>query len=104
MQLLAASFSWSRNMRTADQSPTCPLNVLYIQGTVSYQSTVYSIHASMHPSIHPSNHPSIHPSIHLHTTCRIGLLETIGSERSFIRTIKARQKKWIGHTLRVESV
>src|SRR6218665_3873097 len=28
------------------------------------------------------------------------ILETIGEERSIIRTIKTRQKKWIGHTLR----
>ena len=28
------------------------------------------------------------------------VLETIGEERSLIRTIKSSQKKWIGHTLR----
>src|SRR6218665_792169 len=28
------------------------------------------------------------------------ILETIGEERSLISTIKSRQKKWIGHTLR----
>ena len=32
------------------------------------------------------------------------ILETIGEERSLIRTIKSRQKKWIGHTLRGESL
>src|SRR6218665_3262066 len=32
------------------------------------------------------------------------ILETIGEERSLIRTIKTRQKKWIGHTLRGESL
>src|SRR6218665_3539426 len=32
------------------------------------------------------------------------ILETIGQERSLIRTIKTRQKKWIGHTLRGESL
>src|SRR6218665_491599 len=30
--------------------------------------------------------------------------ETIGDERSLIRTIKPRQQKWIGHTLRGESL
>jgi len=30
--------------------------------------------------------------------------ETIGEERFFIRTIKSRQKKWIGHTLGGESL
>jgi len=30
------------------------------------------------------------------------VLETIGEEKSFISTIKPRQKKWIGHTLRGE--
>ena len=32
------------------------------------------------------------------------ILETIGEEISLIRTIKTRQKKWIGHTLRGESL
>ena len=32
------------------------------------------------------------------------ILETIGEERSLIRTLKTRQKKWIGHTLRGESL
>ena len=32
------------------------------------------------------------------------ILETIGEERSLMRTIKTRQKKWIGHTLRGESL
>src|SRR6218665_1564 len=32
------------------------------------------------------------------------ILKTIGEERSLIRTIKSRQKKWIGHTLRGESL
>src|SRR6218665_1255705 len=32
------------------------------------------------------------------------ILETIGEERSLIRTIKTRQKKWIGHTLRGETL
>src|SRR6218665_3037128 len=32
------------------------------------------------------------------------ILETIGEERSLIRTIKTRQKKCIGHTLRGESL
>src|SRR6218665_3421568 len=32
------------------------------------------------------------------------LLEMIGEERSLIRTIKTRQKQWIGHTLRGESL
>jgi len=32
------------------------------------------------------------------------VLETIGEERSLIRKIKSRQKKWIGHTLRRESL
>ena len=32
------------------------------------------------------------------------VLETIGEERFLIRTIKPRQKKWIGHTLRGESL
>src|SRR6218665_2499276 len=32
------------------------------------------------------------------------ILETIGEKRSLIRTIKPRQKKWIGHTLRGESL
>src|SRR6218665_1905244 len=32
------------------------------------------------------------------------VLETIGEERSLKRKIKSRQKKWIGHTLRRESL
>ena len=32
------------------------------------------------------------------------ILETIREERSLIGTIKTRQKKWIGHTLRGESL
>jgi len=32
------------------------------------------------------------------------VLETNGEERTLIRTIKIRQKKWIGHTLREESL
>src|SRR6218665_1281604 len=32
------------------------------------------------------------------------ILETIREERSLIRTIKTRQKKWIGHNLRGESL
>ena len=32
------------------------------------------------------------------------VLETIGEERSLIRTTKTRQKKWIGYTLRGQSL
>ena len=32
------------------------------------------------------------------------ILEMNGKERTLIRTIKTRQKKWIGHTLRKESL
>jgi len=38
------------------------------------------------------------------TNEEVYILEMIGEERFLIGTIKSRQKKWIGHTLRGESL